>query len=60
MTADTHTVFKAYVGVAIATCCLAVLFMLQVTLSFIGWGCSCGEDKAVELFAYTFALSSKY
>merc|ERR1711923_474499 len=56
---DTHMMFKAHVGIAIAMCIIGALLMLQVTLSFIGvlmCGNCCSGERAVGLFAYIFTM----
>ena len=62
MTADTHMMFKAHVGIAIAMCLIGALLMIQVTLSFIGvlmCGDCCSGERAVGLFAYIFTMIGK-
>merc|ERR1711990_1176374 len=59
MTADTHMMFKAHVGIAIAMCIIGVLLIIQVTLSFIGvllCGECCSGERAIGLFAFIFTL----
>ena len=63
MSADTHMMFKAHVGIAIAMCLIGALLMIQVTLSFIGvlmCGDCCSGERAVGLFAYIFTMIGKY
>ena len=60
---DTHMMFKAHVGIAIAMCIIGALLMLQVTLSFIGvlmCGNCCSGERAVGLFAYIFTMIGEY
>ena len=62
MTADTHMMFKAHVGIAIAMCMIGALLIIQVTLSFIGvlmCGDCCSGERAVGLFAYIFTMIGK-
>ena len=62
MTADTHMMFKAHVGIAIAMCMIGALLIIQVTLSFIGvlmCGNCCSGERAVGLFAYIFTMIGK-
>ena len=63
MNVDTHMLFKAHVGIAIAMCIIGALLMLQVTLSFIGvlmCGACCSGERAVGLFAFIFTLIGEY
>jgi len=56
---DTHMMFKAHVGIAIAMCIIGALLIIQVTLSFIGvlmCGDCCSGERAVGLFAYIFTM----
>ena len=60
---DTHMMFKAHVGIAIAMCIIGALLMLQVTLSFIGvlmCGNCCSGERAVGLFAYIFTMIGEH
>ena len=62
MSADTHMMFKAHVGIAIAMCMIGALLIIQVTLSFIGvlmCGNCCSGERAVGLFAYIFTMIGK-
>ena len=62
MSADTHMMFKAHVGIAIAMCIIGALLIIQVTLSFIGvllCGDCCSGERAVGLFAYIFTMIGK-
>ena len=62
MSADTHMMFKAHVGIAIGMCMIGALLMIQVTLSFIGvlmCGNCCSGERAVGLFAYIFTMIGK-
>lgn len=59
---DTHMMFKAHVGIAIAMCIIGALLIIQVTLSFIGvlmCGDCCSGERAVGLFAYIFTMIGK-
>ena len=58
-TVDAHKLFKAHIGLAMSIIVLATLFMLQVTMSFLGvlvCGACCSGERMLGVCAFIFAM----